>query len=259
MMISPVISLLYQIRMKNNSCFIIRYLPGVIFILFLFVEQAAYCQALSTDIAAWEPDIRKFEQLDSAETYSPASILFAGSSSIRLWAGLAEDMAPYEVIQRGYGGAKLDDLLYYSERIIYPHQFRAIVLFIANDIVGSEKDKTTDEVQRLAGEVIKVIRNKYPVVPIFYIATTPTPLRWQVWPLIKEANAKIEQLCRNGENTYFINTDSAFISNGLPVDTLFLGDRLHLNNDGYRVWRDLIKKELDRIPVLLQNSPSTDR
>ena len=246
-MISPGISNLYHIRMKNSSCFQIRQLIGVIFVLFLFVEQAAYGQALLPDIAVWEPDIRRFEQLDSAETYSSSSILFVGSSSIRLWDGLAADMAPYEVIQRGFGGARLDDLVYYAERIIYPHEFRAAVLFIANDIVGNEKDKTPDEVKRLAGEVIKVIRNKYPLVPVFYIATTPTPLRWHVWPLIKEANGKIEQLCRSGENLYFINTDSAFLTDGMPVDSLFLGDRLHLNRDGYLVWRDLIKKELDRV------------
>ncbi len=137
----------------------------------------------------------------------------------------------------------------------------AIVLFIANDIIGEENDKTPDEVQYLANEVFKVIRRKYADVPVFYIATTPTPLRWEAWPGIKEANDKIRQLCESGENLYFINTDFAFLGNdGLPVDSLFLQDRLHLNPEGYFVWKGLIKDQLDRVmnsPA--QNNPSIER
>lgn len=238
-----------KMRGRGNNIYhsysgFLKVLLSVIFLMFLLPAAG---QEPVADIAVWEPDIRKFEQLDSVQRYSPSSVLFVGSSSIRLWATLADDMVPYEVIQRGYGGAKLDDLLYYAERIIYPHQFRAVVLFIANDITGNEKDKTPDEVQHLAGEVISVIRAKYPEEPVFYISTTPTSQRWEVWPLIKEANDKIEQLCKSHPNLYFINTETAFLYNGLPADSLFLGDRLHLNGEGYRLWRDLIKNELDRV------------
>jgi glycerophosphoryl diester phosphodiesterase len=66
-------------------------------------------------VQAWETDIQKFEQLDKSVTYSEDAILFAGSSSIRLWSTLEKDMAPYPVIQRGYGGAKLSDFAFLNE------------------------------------------------------------------------------------------------------------------------------------------------
>ena len=39
-------------------------------------------------------------------------VLFFGSSSIRLWKSLAEDMAPLKVVNRGYGGAMMRDLFH---------------------------------------------------------------------------------------------------------------------------------------------------
>jgi hypothetical protein len=204
----------------------------------------------SPDVLSWEDDIRNFEHLDSTEIYPGSAILFAGSSSIRLWEELAKDMAPYPVIRRGYGGAKMSDLAFYAERIIYPHACRAIVLFVANDITGNEDDKSPEEVAGLFYGVLKTIRNKYPDTPVFWIAITPTPVRWNVWPLIVEVNNLIEDISLTSENTYFIRTDFAFLTGSLqPREELFMPDRLHLNEAGYRVWREIIRKELDRVLV----------
>ena len=101
------------------------------------------------EVLSWEPDIQKFEQLDKTEKYPGDAILFAGSSSIRLWTSLEKDMAPYHIIQRGYGGAHLSDFAVYAPRIFDNHKCQALVLFIANDITGSESDRTPEEVASL--------------------------------------------------------------------------------------------------------------
>jgi hypothetical protein len=90
------------------------------------------------EVLAWENDIREFEKLDKSEKYSPDALLFTGSSSIRMWTTLETDMAPFPVIQRGYGGARLSDFAVYAGRIIAPHPCRAILIFVANDITGGE-------------------------------------------------------------------------------------------------------------------------
>ena len=48
------------------------------------------------------PEIQAFEQQDAEVAYPDNALLFIGSSSIRLWKTLEQDMAPYPVIQRGY-------------------------------------------------------------------------------------------------------------------------------------------------------------
>jgi hypothetical protein len=200
------------------------------------------------EVKAWENDIAKFEQLDSSEKYPEESILFAGSSSIRLWSTLKDDMSPYPVIQRGYGGAKLSDFAVYSDRIFDPHKCRAIVIFIANDITGSEQDKTPEEVLALYKSVIKTIRTNHRDTPVFWIAITPSSSRWKAWPQIQKANNFIMDYCDSKKNLYFIKTDFAFLGqDGKPKDELFRDDLLHLNAKGYEVWKEIVKKELDGV------------
>ena len=200
------------------------------------------------EVKAWESEIQKFEQLDKSGTYPEESLVFAGSSSIRLWSTLKEDMAPYPVIQRGYGGAKLSDFAVYADRIFDPHPCRAILIFIANDISGSESDKSPDEVLALYKNVIKTIRKKHSDTPVFWIAITPTSSRWKVWPEIQKANNLIKNYCESNEGLYFIKTDFAFLGeDGKPINEYFRDDLLHLNADGYAVWRKVIKDEVDRV------------
>lgn len=149
------------------------------------------------EVQAWEKDIIKFEQLDKSEKYSRDAILFTGSSSIRLWSTLKQDIAPYPVIQRGFGGS---------------------------------------------------IRKTHPVTPVFWIAITPTASRWKVWPEIQKANNLIKDVCESQKNTYFIRTDFAFLNeSGIPGDVYFRSDKLHLTEQGYAVWTEIIKKELERV------------
>ncbi|HNR43215.1 MAG TPA: GDSL-type esterase/lipase family protein [Bacteroidales bacterium] len=211
------------------------------------------CSPLKTyrnlpEVKAWENDIRKFEQLDVEKSYPSDAVLFAGSSSIKLWDDIGKDMQPYNVIQRGYGGAKLSDFAVYADRIIYPHPCSAIVIFIANDISGSDSDKTPAEVAELFRKTLYIIRRKYKDTPVFWIAITPTAARWHVWPEIREANQQIQKICNNHHNTYFISTEQAFLTReGLPRTELFRDDKLHLNTDGYRVWAGIIKNELYKV------------
>lgn len=219
----------------------------------LLILLLASCSPLAKysklpEVKAWEPDIEKFEQLDISKSYPSDAVLFAGSSSIRLWSTIGIDMRPYPVIQRGYGGAKLTDFAVYTPRIVYPHPCQAIVLYIGNDISGSTDDKSPSEVASLFRQVLLTIRKEFPKTPVFWVAITPSPARWHVWPLVEEANGMISKVCEGYYNTYFIPTDHVFLTpSGLPRKELFQEDNLHLNADGYKIWSGIIKNELDRV------------
>ena len=220
-----------------------------IILLLLFISIAS-CSPLSKYIddpqnAKWKNEIQIFKELDSTETYDNDAILFAGSSSIRLWNTIGKDMFPFKIIKRGYGGAKLNDFAYYAKEIIYPHNFKALVLFIANDISGSEKDKNPEDVAALFSYTIDLVRDRYYDEPIFWIQITPTLNRWDVWEKTNEANNLIRKICENSDNLYFIETESLFLTNeGLPNTDLFIEDQLHLNKEGYHIWSKKIKSEL---------------
>jgi hypothetical protein len=191
---------------------------------------------------SWEPEIQKLEARDKIDTDPENAILFIGSSSIRLWKNIKEDLAPYPVIQRGYGGAKFTDLLVYAKRIVYPHNFKAIAVFVANDITGGKDDKTPREVLGMFKNLEKIIRKKYKDQTIYYIAITPTKSRWTVWPRIREGNALIQAYCKTKKNLEFIESEAAYLGvDGQPIDEYFIGDKLHQTQKGYDVWAKIIK------------------
>ena len=194
------------------------------------------------------PEIQAFERLDKTQTYAEDAILFIGSSSIRLWKTLEEDMKPYPVIQRGYGGAHFRDMVFFTDRILADHPLSMVVCFVANDISGSGKDGTPQEVLKLFKYFIKQVIAKHPSIPIMQVAITPTQSRWRLWPQINVVNQLIKAYCEKTENLYFINTVPEFLDeHGKPKPQWFVGDQLHLNKKGYEVWNRIIKGEIEKV------------
>jgi hypothetical protein len=203
-------------------------------------------------IAKWETDIAKFETLTQTEPIVDDAILYYGSSSIRRWNSLTEDMAPWPAIQRGYGGAKLPDIIHYAPRVLKPFlgetnpkRCKAIVLFVANDIVGKESDATPEEVTELFTKLHKWIRSHDGTLPIFWIEVTPTPSRWKAWPKILASTKQIEAIVDTDKNSHIVLTAGAYLGlDGRPRADLFVDDRLHLSGSGYHQWSLLIKSQL---------------
>jgi hypothetical protein len=202
----------------------------------------------------WEQDITNLESLDRTESHPADSILFIGSSSFRLWDTIARDIAPYHPIRRAYGGAKFSDLAVFARRLIAPHRFRALVIFVANDVTGSANDASPEQVATWFSHIVEVTRTLRPAVPIFCLAITPTPARWEAWPQIHKVNNALAQACAAHHDVHFIPTARAYLDeHGQPHSDLFQEDRLHLNQLGYRLWSAIILSHLDarfaRVPA----------
>jgi len=173
--------------------------------------------------------------------------LFIGSSSIRLWKSIKQDLYPYEPIKRGYGGARYSDLIHFTERLVSPHKVKAVGIFVANDITGGMNDLSPKEVLDLAKFIVKKIQKSHKNKPIFFIETTPTSKRWKVWDKISKANDLIKDFSSNNRNIFYIDTRSFyFTTNGMPNDDFFIRDKLHLNSKGYKLWAKIIKESFDK-------------
>jgi hypothetical protein len=193
----------------------------------------------------WEKEIQKYEALDAKTTDPADGILLIGSSSIRRWDSAAKDLAPFRVIPRGYGGAKYSDLAVYAERLITPHDFRAVVIFVGNDISGKDNDATPEEVERLVRHVVAVAREHRPDAPVLLVEVTPTRSRYAAWPKIRELNAMLREVCFTEPNVHFVATAETFLTHdNQPRENLFVGDQLHLNEEGYVIWGELIRNRL---------------
>lgn len=199
-------------------------------------------------VERWEKEIQRLEKLNESETHPEDSILFLGSSSIRRWDKIAVDMAPYHPIQRGYGGSKYSNVAIFSKRLIRPHSYRAVVIFVGNDISGKTTDNTPDEVEQFIRHVIAVSKAHQPDAPVLLIEVTPTAKRWAVWPKIRELNARIREIALSTPSTYFIATAEQYLDpDSQPRTELFVSDELHLNDEGYKLWSSIIRQRLDEV------------
>jgi len=213
------------------------------------------CKPLESLIQAeenfrWEEDIRKIDSLNEVEHSDEHTLLVTGSSSVRIWDSIHTDLAPFQVMQRGYGGSKLTDFNLYAERIIKPHPFKAIVVFVANDIHGGDDDRSPGEVLRLYQMLVEKIRRRNADTPVFWIETTPTPSRWHVIDPVRKANRLIRDWSDKSEDLHFISTFDAFMTPELlPDSTYFREDMLHLNRKGYKQWTGIILNSLEEAGI----------
>lgn len=190
----------------------------------------------------FEDEIRAFEAADLQKPPSENAILFVGSSSIRLWTSLAEDMAPIPVIRRGFGGASLGDCIHYVDRVVTNYEPEAIFVFCGTNDIAGETPKSAEEVVALYMAFVGRVWDTLPDTPIYFISISPTKSRWQHVSIVRKANQLVEQYTKTSDHLHYIDTASALLNaSGEPRDELFREDQLHLTEEGYAVWTAIIR------------------
>ena len=191
----------------------------------------------------WLPVIRAFEKEDCDHPPPAGATLFVGSSSIRRWDTLAEDFPLLHVIKRGFGGAKLLDLIVYARRIIIPYQPRQIVIYAGDNDISS--DKRPETVYANFVELVTLIREELPAASIFFLAIKPSPQRWHKAEAMRQANSLIRQYTQPRENVTFVDIFSPMLGlDQTPRPELYHKDGLHLSGAGYAVWTEVLTPHL---------------
>src|SRR5688572_13107998 len=98
----------------------------LISLMVLLAARAAWCAETNHNFARWEKEIAAYEQSDRTNPPPKGSVLFIGSSTVRLWKTLAQDFPDHRVINRGFGGSQIIDSAHFAERIIFPYEPKAI-------------------------------------------------------------------------------------------------------------------------------------
>ena len=171
------------------------------------------------------------------------AVLFAGSSSIRLWKTLAEDLPGITLINRGFGGSHLSDNVFFAEQIVFPYKPKLIVLHVGTNDIHS--GKSPEQVFSDFKTYVAKVRSRLPDTRIVFMEINASPARWAEAEKQKEANRLIKEYCASGKNLGFIELFDAMLGpDGLPREDLYKDDKLHPNEAGYKIRTERVKPHL---------------
>lgn len=187
----------------------------------------------------WQADMARFAAEDALHPPPSRPVVFAGSSSFRMWTSLPGDFPGTPVLNRSFGGAQVRDLAWHADAVAIRYRPRTVLLYAGdNDIdAGRSPGQVLADVQVLVSR----LRAALPHATLAWVSIKPSPARIDQLPAQREANALVEAWLRGQPRTAYIDVTTPMLDDaGRPREALFIADRLHMNAAGYAVWREAI-------------------
>jgi hypothetical protein len=193
------------------------------------------------DPARWEQTIQTWEAEDRAQPPPEGAIVFIGSSSIRFWRTVHEDMAPLTVIHRGFGGSWMRDAVHYADRIVTNYKPRAVVLYEGDNDVGGGSLSPEGLLSGFEAFVAKV-QAELPETRIYFLAIKPSVLRWDNWNAMNRANMLVKAATESSDLLTYVDVATPMLDpDGTPPRDLFVADMLHMKPRGYEIWTSVVR------------------
>jgi lysophospholipase L1-like esterase len=208
------------------------------FIICAFMACLATTNA-QTIFPAFAKDIATFKKQDSIAFPPKNAILFIGSSSFARWYNLADYFPDHNVINRGFGGSNIVDLVRYAYDVIIPYQPKQVLIYAGDNDLA--QDASVEEVVTRFKTLFQIIRTNLPQATVNYVSIKPSPSRERLMSRMKAANRQIGDFLSTQKNAGFIDVFSAMLDgNGNPKPEIFVEDLLHMNAQGYAIWKQVI-------------------
>jgi lysophospholipase L1-like esterase len=158
-------------------------------------------------------------------------------------------MAPYPVINRGFGGSMMHQVVHYMDQIVFPYNPAAIFLYAGeNDIAGLliTRKHSADEVCDNFRQFCQRVFERLPDTPIHYISIKPARSRQKYWQEMQRANRMIKEICDSDPRLRYIDIVPVMLNRAGEVrGELFTRDGIHLNKKGYALWRKVIRPAVE--------------
>ncbi|HVZ56502.1 MAG TPA: GDSL-type esterase/lipase family protein [Chitinophagaceae bacterium] len=226
--------------MNQTNCSVRKFaLRSLGLLLLVLVLQPSRAQQADDPYA---DEIRAFRHQDSLEPPPSHAILFVGSSSFRFWKDVQQDFPGYTIINRGFGGSTLPDVIRHAGEIILPYHPREVVIYCGENDLAYADTVSPELVLARFRTLFGIIRHAYPRLPIVFVSIKPSPSRQQLMPRMLRANVLIRQFLARRRKTYFVDVYHRMLTQeGTPMPDIFGDDNLHMNRKGYAIWQEAIR------------------
>lgn len=204
----------------------------------LSVPRLTWAQVADPDPARFASEIQAFAQWDEKNAVPMHGVLFAGSSSIRLW-NTAARFPGLPVINRGFGGSHISDVNHFVKETVLNYAPDVVVFYAGdNDLsAGKTKDRVLADYKKF---VTRVLAAK-PDTDIIFIAIKPSLARWEQWPLMRETNEAVKTYSAANPRLHYADIAPPMLgADGKPRPELFVQDGLHMTPAGYDAWTKVL-------------------
>ncbi len=203
---------------------------------------AANADVPDPDPARFDDAIQAFVDWDGKNAFPEDAILFVGSSSVRLWS-TAKAFPGKPIINRGFGGSELSDVIHFYDQVVKPYSPRKVFLYAGdNDIANG---KSAEQVFEDYKAFVAMLREDLPDTELVFISIKPSMARWEKWPVMVAANRIVRDYAASQPGLAYADLATPLLGeDGLPRD-VFVEDGLHLDEEGYRLWREALATYLD--------------
>lgn len=168
------------------------------------------------------------------------TIVFTGSSSIRLWKSLPHRFSNHQVVNTGFGGSEASDLLLFLDDLVLAYNPKKVFIYEGdNDLWAG---KRPHQVLETLQEIVYRIRTKDPMTKIVLISAKPSISRWKIRRKYRRLNRKMEGLTENDTLLDYADVWHPMLENKKLKTDLFIEDGLHMNQKGYDIWHEAIKE-----------------
>ena len=180
-----------------------------------------------------------FQLWDKKNSQVENPVVFVGSSSIRKWY-TAEYFPNIPLVNRGFGGSHISDIIYFINETVLRYKPKIIILYAGdNDI---HFGKTSQTVYEHYVNFVKIVHSSLPNTKIMFIPIKPSPNRWSLWHDMEKTNQMVKRYSQNNPLLYYVDTASPMLNEiGKPKASLFVKDGLHLSQEGYDLWSSIVK------------------
>ena len=214
-----------------------------VFVLFLGILSAT---AQTTSTIPFQEEINVFIKKDSIAMPADNSILFVGSSSFNYWKDISNYFPGYPIINRGFGGSSLTDIIHFNQETILKYKPKQIYIYCGeNDIAASDTISPQIVFERFK-TLHSIIRTHLGNnIPVMYVSIKPSVARWSMEDKFVTANSLIRNFINKQKQTQFLDVHSAMLdTNGEVYKDIFIADKLHMNAKGYAIWQKIIAPTL---------------
>ncbi|SNR71103.1 Lysophospholipase L1 [Maribacter sedimenticola] len=174
------------------------------------------------------------KKYDSIWDSQRETIVFTGSSSVRLWKGLEERFADHQILNTGFGGSQSSDLLYFLDTLVLKYSPKKVFIYEGDNDLWAKK--RPNQVIDTTEEIIRRIKAHNPGTKIILIAAKPSISRWKIRGKYKRLNRKMERLSGKDTNLFFVDVWNPMLENKKLRTDIFIEDGLHMNQKGYDIW-----------------------